>query len=406
MKYKYLIIGNSSTFDTSLNYLLNLKKDNHQIEILFCVGNKNQIINKESFISDFLIKNNIPSFDLADFFINKKLKIIWTSIFSNNKFNYYKSKKNLFFLKFIPVSFFNFIEKLIGDFFLSQSKLSTFLSDTDYLLIDFRHKYESFGKKNIDQIIKKIDLKNILLLPHACHYTRPFDEFKGIESKDGISIPMDKVIFWIPMYYNELENYKKYQYEILGYPEIDNCLKNPSDYKSKNNILILVRNFRIDDLSTKDDSFLYQKNENSDLFNFYLEIKNKYFPKKKFIFKLHPKISEDLFLDFIDNIWPDNNYDVVYDSIFGYLDRIYMSISSYSTLNIVTISKKIPTIIVNCRFHQYVNKWSKLDQIYKKFNFFSEDLKDCENKIKYILHNDISKELSNDSNLVKKIWQK
>ena len=83
-----------------------------------------------------------------------------------------------------------------------------------------------------------------------------------------------------------------------------------------------------------------------------------------------------------------------------------MSISSYSTLNIVTISKKIPTIIVNCRFHQYVNKWSKLDQIYKKFNFFSEDLKDCENKIKYILHNDISKELSNDSNLVKKIWQK
>ena len=96
MKYKYLIIGNSSTFDTSLNYLLNLKKDNHQIEILFCVGNKNQIINKESFISDFLIKNNIPSFDLADFFINKKLKIIWTSIFSNNKFNYYKSKKIFF----------------------------------------------------------------------------------------------------------------------------------------------------------------------------------------------------------------------------------------------------------------------------------------------------------------------
>ena len=40
MKYKYLIIGNSSTFDTSLNYLLNLKKDNHQVEILFCVGNK------------------------------------------------------------------------------------------------------------------------------------------------------------------------------------------------------------------------------------------------------------------------------------------------------------------------------------------------------------------------------
>ena len=70
---------------------------------------------------------------------------------------------------------------------------------------------------------------------------------------------MDKVIFWIPMYYNELENYKKYQYEILGYPEIDNCLKNPSDYKSKNNILILVRNFRIDDLSTKDDSFFVSK---------------------------------------------------------------------------------------------------------------------------------------------------
>jgi len=402
MKYKYLIIGNSSTFDTSLHYLLNLKKDNNDIEILFCTGNKNQIINKGSYIENFLITNNFDCYELSDFFKIKKLKFVWKKIFSNNKFNYYKKNNN--FLKYFPTSFLNFLENFLGELFLSDKKINIFFKNTDYLLIDFRHKYESFGKKKLENIIKNNDLKNIFLLPHACHYTRPFDEFKGIESKKGITIPLHKATFWLPMHYDELNNYKKFNYQILGYPEINNCIQNPINYKSNNSILILVRNFKIDNSTTNNDSFVYEKKENLIYFNFYLNMKKKYFSDKKFIFKLHPKISEDLFIEFIDNIWPDKNYKIVYDSIFGYLDDIFLSISTYSTLNVVTISKKIPTIIINCRFHQYVNKWLLMSKIYKQFNFFSNDLNTCETNINYILNNDISKQLNSDINLVKKVW--
>lgn len=404
MIYKYLIIGNSSTFDTSLHYIINLKKNNNDVEILFCTGNKNQIMNKGSYIEKVLIKNKISLFDLSDFFKINILKIFWKKFFFNNKFNYYKNKNNNLLLKYLPVSFLNFLEIFFGELFLSNKKINFFFKDTDYLLIDFRHKYESFGKKNIEKILKKNHLKNILLLPHACHYTRPFDEFKGIDSKIGISIPIQKATFWLPMHYDELNKFKKYNYQILGYPEIKTCIKNPINFKSNNSILILVRNFKIDNSTTSNDSFVYEKNENLIYFNFFLDMKKKYFINKKFIFKLHPKISEDLFIDFIENIWPDNNYKIVYDSIFGYLDDIFLSISTYSTLNIVTISKKIPTIIINCRFHKYVNEWIIINKIYKQFNFFSHNLKKCETNINYIINNDISEKLNNDIKLVKKIW--
>ena len=118
MIYKYLIIGNSSTFDTSLHYLLNLKKDNNDIEILFCTGNKNQIMNKGSYIEDFLIKNNIDCYELSDFFKINKLKFVWKKIFSNNKFNYYKKNNN--FSKYFPTSFLNFLENFLGELFLSD----------------------------------------------------------------------------------------------------------------------------------------------------------------------------------------------------------------------------------------------------------------------------------------------
>ena len=401
MIYKYLIIGNASTFDTSLSYLLNLKKNNNKIEILFCSGNKNQIINKGSYIENFLIKNNFPLYELSDFLKINSLKLFWKNIFSNN---YYKNKKNNLIFTFLPISFINILENFLGELFLSDKKINHFFAKTDYLLIDFRHKYDSFGKKSIEKILIGNNFKKILLLPHACHYTRPFDEFKGIESKNGISIPIVKSIFWIPMQYKELNKYKKFKYKVFGYPEINNCIANPINYENKNSILILVRNFKIDNSKTKNDSFVYEKKENLAYFMFFLDMKKKYFKDKHFIFKLHPKISEDLFIEFIDKLWPDRNYKIVYDSIFGYIDDIYMSISTYSTLNIVTISKKIPTVIINCRFHQYVNKWLLMKQLYEQLNFFSNNLTICERNIKYILNNDIKQSLNNDVKLIKKIW--
>ncbi len=404
MIYKYLVVGNASTFDTSLHYLLKLKKNQNNVEVLFCTGSKNQIINKGSYIEKFLLKNNISLYDLSDFLIINKLKILWKKIFSNNRFNYYKDRNNNIVFKFLPISFINIIENLFGTLFLSNKKLDIFFKNTDYLLIDFRHKYESFGKKNIEKILIKKNIKNILLLPHACHYTRPFDEFKGIESKNCISFPINKTTFWIPMYYDELNKYSKFKYKVLGYPELNNCLLNQTHYKSKNSILILVRNFKIDNSTTNNDSFVYEKEENLIYFKFFLDMKKKYFKEKEFIFKLHPKISENLFKEFIEDLWPDKNYKIVYDSIFGYLDDIFLSISTYSTLNIVTISKKIPTIIINCRFHKYVNEWSLIKKIYNKLNFFSKDLKICERNIKYILNNDITDNLNSDIELIKKIW--
>ncbi len=406
MNYKYLVIGNSSTFDTTLNYIQNLKNKGNKVDILFCAGTKFQIIDENSFIYNYLAFNKFNLFELSDFFEIKIFKSYWKSIYITNKFDYLKTKKKNFFLRILPISFLNQLENVIGNLFLSSFKINDFFRDTDYLLIDFRHKYESFGKRIIEKSFNNINLKKIFLLPHACHYTRPYDEFKGFDSDTGFNLPNSKVFFWIPMRYNELNNYKKHKYEVLGYPEISNCIKNPSNYKSSNNVLILVRNFLSNNTKTMDNSFVYEKHENIELFNLFLDLKENYLQDKKFIFKLHPKISKELFTNFISNIWPDENYIIVYDSILGYLDDIYLSISSYTTLNIVTISKKIPTLIFNCRFQRYVNKWSSIKDIYEKFSFFCEDDKILKQKTKYILKNDISAYLEKDLNLVKEKWIK
>lgn len=404
MNYKYLVIGNSSTFDTTLNYIQKIRNNGDKVDILFCSGTKFQIIDRKSFIYNYLIKNKFNLFELSDFLKLSQLIIFWKKIFINNKFDYIKTKKKNLLLKLLPISIFNQLEKIIGNLFLSNSKINNFFKDTDYLLIDFRHKYDSFGKQVLENSIKNINLKKIFLLPHACHYTRPYDEFRGLDSKTSFNLPTSKVLFWIPMRYDELNNYKKYKYEVLGYPEISNCIKNPSNYKDSNNVLILVRNFQSNKSKTKDNSFVYEKQENLELFNLFLNLKVNYLQDKKFIFKLHPKISKELFIKFISDIWPDDNYIIVYDSIIAYLDDIFLSISSYTTLNILTISKKIPTLIYNCRFQRYVNKWSSIKDIYEKFSFFCEDDNILKQKIKYILINNISHHLEKDQNLVKEKW--
>ena len=308
------------------------------------------------------------------------------------------------FAPFFSLKIINFIENKLGNFFLSKNKIEFFFSDTDILLIDFRHKYESYGKKTIENCFKNLNIKKIFLLPHACHYTRPLDEFNGYENKNTLLLPKKNIIFWIPMFYDELNNFKKYNFEVLGYPELKRSYETPINYINNRNVLILVRNFRNDNLKTNDNSFVYENLENYELFKRYVNIKNKFLSDKKIIFKLHPKISKTFFESFIGSIWPDDNYEIIYDSILGYLDNIFMSISTYSTVNILTISKKIPTIIINCRFQKYVNEWNLMNDTYNKLNFFCENNEILYKKVAFVINNDISEYLEEDRHIIQSQW--
>jgi hypothetical protein len=386
MNILQIVLTNTSTLDTSLPFLWNVRQNypDSKIVILYCVGNKKQVLRDSEFVNNFCKEFKIQQIDFSDFikisFFGKK---VWNYLFKFSPNDSYPIKNLLLRpwklfknnnLLFVGMALRKKIETRLGEKLISFEKIDQIIRP-DLVLFDLRQKTRFYGRNKLFEYLYKNKYLT-LLLPHSPHDITPNSEITSFDEKGEYFPHFCK--YWIPyMYskaYSTFPNREK-DFVYFGYPAFDSKWieynKNKFSQRSTKKCLLLIRNFFPENVEIPDGEwFTVSYQSNLDYLNRVADAINLLNMTIDIVVKPHPKASLPKTQELINNSRLIN-WEISYESFYEHVIDIDFVISTFTTSLLIPQIYGIPTILVEDYVQEYVNNWKILEKMYKGLSLYT-----------------------------------
>jgi hypothetical protein len=397
MNILQIVLTNTSTIDTSLPFLWNARQNypDSKIVILYCVGDKRQVLRDSEYVDKFCKEFKIQQIDFSYFLeIPDFLKSIWNYIFKFSPNDSYPiknllknpwklfNKNNLFY---VGMSLRKKIEAKIGEKLFSFDKINQIIKP-DLVLFDLRQKTRFFGRDKLFEYLYKNKYLT-LLLPHSPHDITPRSEITSFDENGQYFPAFCK--YWIPYLYSEAYSVfpdRKNDFLHFGYPAFDSkwiefnkCKKTN---RNKKKCLLLIRNSYPKNMEIPDGEwFTVSYQSNLDYLNRVADAIQQLNTHIDIVVKPHPKAS----LPKIQELIRESrllNWEISYESFYEQTKDVDIVISTFTTSLLITQIFGIPTILVEDYVQEYVNNWDILEKMYKGLSLYTSINDNLSTKIK------------------------
>ncbi len=387
-----VVIKNTSTMDFTLPLLWGLRKNNPDIKItiLYCVGNKKQILRDSKFVDEFCEQNSINQYDFSDFMKSPFgfLKPLWRAIFvhsysDNISFKSFLKVKGLYtkikLFWFLVLRGIKVAEYQIGKRLVDTENILPHLNP-DFILFDNRTVTRFYGRENFYSYFEKKRVP-LALLPHAPHYNSPTDEYCPFDEQNKNPLP-PYTEHWMPYKFATpwlaAPEHKK-QFIMTGYPGLDKkWIAHIMQKKKPENglrCLVLTRKFLPKDNIRPENMDPFTL-DYAEVFEAFVHIKDaidKCDTKIKLVIKPHPSSSKTENIALLQEAGI-TNYEITYESFYELLPNIDFEVSQFSTSLVLPVAYGIPTIVLNTKVQQMIHKqWDIVRDMYLGLNFFAEN---------------------------------
>ena len=402
MNILQIVLTNTSTIDTSLPFLWFAKKKypDSKITILYCVGNKKQVLRDSSFVNKFCDDLGIEQVDLSDFLRLPKIgKKLWRYFFRFSTNDSYPIRSilkqpSLLFngknLSYVGMSFRNRFEASIGNRLIKFNNIDK-LFKPDVVLFDLRQKTRFYGRDQLFQYFYDKEPLTVLL-PHSPHDITPFSEITSFDEKGEFFPVFCK--YWIAFKHSQsFEKYfdRKDDFLYCGYSAFDsNWLKynaSPNTSRFKKRCLLLIRNFYPEGMCIPEGEwFTVSYESNWNYLNRVAEALSKIGDAVEIVIKPHPKASLPKTKELIEST-NLKDWTISYESFYEQIRDIDFVISTFTTSLLIPQMSGIPTILIEDYVQTYVNKWEVLEDLYKGLSLYVSPSQDLSETIHRALNN-------------------
>jgi hypothetical protein len=400
MNILQIVLTNTSTIDTSLPFLWAVKQKypNSRITILYCVGNKKQVLRDSAFVDEFCNKLGIDQIDLSDFLSLPKIgKKLWRYFFKYSTNDNYPIRKllqqpSLLFkgrhLSYIGMAFRKKIETALGNSLVRLKDIDKIIQP-DIVLFDLRQKTRFYGRNQLFQYFYE-NKPITVLLPHSPHDITPYSEITSFDEK-GYFFP-DFCKYWIAFKHSRaFEKFPGRSDDFLycGYSAFDSRWlafnKNNASVRTKKRCLILIRNFYPENVNVPEGEWFTVSYESNLIYlNRVADAVNRVDLPIEFVIKPHPKASLPKTKELIEST-NLKNWVISYESFYEQIKDIDFVISTFTTSLLIPQMSGIPTILVEDYVQQYVHNWNVLKEMYKGLSLYSSPEDDLQKKINQAL---------------------
>jgi hypothetical protein len=397
MNILQIVLTNTSTIDTSLPFLWNARQNypDSKIVILYCVGNKKQVLRDSEYVDKFCEEFNVRQIDFSNFLEMPEFgRSIWNHIFKfspNDSYpikNLLKNpwklfKNNNFF--YVGMALRKKIEAIVGEKFISFDKIDQIIKP-DLVLFDLREKTRFFGRDMLFDYLYK-NKHVTFLLPHSPHDITQNSEVTSFDEK-GEYFP-DFCKYWIPYIYSKAYmNFpdRENDFVYLGYPAFDSKWiefnRGKFSVKNKNKkCLLLIRNFFPQNSDLPDGEwFTVSYQSNLEYLNRVADAIRGLNSPIEIVIKPHPKASLPKTEELIKNSRLAN-WEISYESFYEQLNEIDFVISTFTTSLLIPQMYGIPTIIIEDYVQEYINRWAVLEKMYKGLSLYTLKNDNLEKKL-------------------------
>lgn len=331
-----------------IEYLIPIiEKNKCSVDIIVFDYSKQNLIHKNSIVSNYCKKNKIKIFDVKDFLKKKSFFLNLLSSKINSKSISIKSLSGALINKFTFEKFalliqyiFNFVLKKIFNFIFLRMGMTNFADKYDYIFVGHRNFINSFFSSIFKRIFLKKNYK-FVLTPHGPHYELKFRRY--LLDTENLLLKEN----YVNIYANNIEKpwlkyYKKSRCIDLGYPPF----KYNSNYSEKittkkKKLLVITRKFDLkENISSRRDGFTTNLNS----FTFFMQnLKSVNTSIFEIYLKPHPTTDIKLLRHFLNK----NNLSklkILFDPILFNIRSFDLIYSYHSTLLLLGIANSIPVI--------------------------------------------------------------
>lgn len=375
--------------DTTLPFLWYARQQypESEITILYCVGNKKQVLRNSVFIDNFCVENRIKQIDLSDLLVLPGIgKRIWKHLFRFSSNDGYPIKsivsnprllfkgKNFFFL---GMSIRKRIETYLGNRLINFDKLNDFIKP-DIVLFDLRQKTRFYGRQQLFDLLYR-EKPDTILLPHSPHDITPYSELTSFDEKGEFFPSFCR--YWIPFQHSRaFEKFpsRKNDFFYFGYPAFDSTWLKRKKHtfekkeREKKKCLVMIRNFYEKGMPIPDGEWFTVSYETNIRFLSRLaEAIETVETSIEIIIKPHPKASFPKTRELIQET-ALQNWQISYESFYEQLEDVDIVISTFTTSLLIPIMQSIPTIVVEDYVQEYVNNWEILSELYQGLGLYTK----------------------------------
>lgn len=400
MNILQIVLTNTSTIDTSLPFLWAVKQKypEARITILYCVGNKKQVLRDSAFVDEFCNDHGIEQIDLSDFLNLPKIgKKLWRYFFRFSTNDSYPVRKllqqpTLLFkgrhLSYIGMAFRNKFETALGSRLVKLKNIDK-LIQPDIVLFDLRQKTRFYGRDQLFQYF--YDNKPVtILLPHSPHDITPYSEITSFDEK-GEFFP-DFCKYWIAFKHSRaFEKFSDRRDDFLycGYAAFDSRWlafnKHIPSLRKKKRCLLLIRNFYPERIKVPEGEwFTVSYESNWSYLNRIADAVSRINIPVDFVIKPHPKASLPKTKELIEST-NLKDWVISYESFYEQIKDIDFVISTFTTSLLIPQMSGIPTVLVKDYVQDYVNKWEVLKEMYKGLSLYCSPEDDLSRMINHAL---------------------
>lgn len=361
MNILQVVLDKPNTLDTSIPALWYLRQQHPdaKITILYCVGNRAQVLRRTSFIDRFCEANDITQLDYADFLRLPGFgKRVWRTIFSASRFDAFPirdalASPRLFFrgvFAYLGMRQRSILEFRLGDLLTAPSQYDA-LPDADILLWDHRGTYRFYKGNDLYRII--YDRQPVtFLMPHA-----PSD----MTAHSGIG-PFEVAGEYFPAFckywvaFKPMRQYEEFpgrreDFVELGYPAFDSAwiahVRSITPERSgRKKCLLLIRSFLMQGVPASEERWEsppYQ--EVVDFINRVADANAKLGSPLDFVIKPHPKAGLGRTRELLRRTRL-TNWSISYEPLFSQIFDYDVVITSYTTSLLVFQMAGVPTILI------------------------------------------------------------
>lgn len=379
MTILFIVYKATSELDFIVPLIWRIKKDfpSVNISVLYGVINKNMILRKSTFYSDFFSKHEVKEYDLGDFTF-KSLPFLRERLKKSFSFSYWDgiSRRNLHsFVKKAINKVIRLIDHTLTSSLDYENIFSSFRADIIFFAL---RVYNSPMKQKFFDYTAQVK-KPVVLYPQGAFPSTGSYEVSYGKSKPDNTVVLPKFAeVWYsfsrevtPERYSDVAD----QFFYVGYPGLDKewleFLKPALSRKGDGTLrcLFIIRKF----VKNNRDDWVFDYEEFMQIARAVIHALRKTKMDITLVVKPHPSNDFNEVEKVLRHLDYDN-FEVTYESIYEVIPQCDFAISISSTVMLVPAVYGLPTIFLNSSVKDTFERWTPMRDLFSGLQFYVEDL--------------------------------
>lgn len=380
MHVLHIVIRNTSSLDTTLPLLRKLALEGgHRVSVLYCVGDKRQILRDGDFFFHRLREWGVEQWDFADFLrpAFRWMEPVWRATFRVTSLDALPLRSVLRRPSFEALWSFlsaqprirRLLERRLGRLIVDSGRILEELNP-DIVLFDHRARVDFYGREYFFDYFERRRVP-VLLLPHAPHDIRPTSEFAPFDEQ-GDAFP-DYCAYWVAFHHAKTQEVvpdRPESFIYIGYPGLDSewmeALRDWGTVQPERPLraLITTRRFYPKGVAVPEtEHFVATYEEVEEKVRNAVESLRATGREFDLVIKPHPSASRPHLRELLEDIGV-TECEISYEPWYALLPSLDLVISGFTTSLMLPLLFRVPTVIVNSDVQEYVHQWDVLERLY------------------------------------------